>query len=88
MSSENGLHNGNEWYNNEENLIDSSQHIHDEREITAITSPNNDTKNKSYHERRKNLTMELTAPQLFVKELLFIIKKQLKEIGNIQKPAE
>ena len=51
LSSDNGLHNGNECYINKEYLIDSSQHILEEKEITTMTGAKSETKNNSCHEK-------------------------------------
>ena len=35
----------------------------------------------------ENLTIELTALQLFVKEQFFVIKKHLEDMTNTEEPA-
>ena len=68
-------------------MQDLLQSIPYEEEFPTVTSLPDDTEIYKYQEKRKNLTIELTALQLFVKEKLYIIKKQLEDITNTQEPA-
>ena len=58
-----------------------------EEECSTVTSSPDGTEIKKYQEKLKNLTIELTALQLFIKEQFYIIKKQLEDMVNIQQPA-
>ena len=58
-----------------------------EEECAIVTSSTNGTEINKYQEKIKNLTIEVTALQLFIKEQLYIITKQLEEMVNTQEPA-
>ena len=49
-----------------------------EEECSTVTSSPDSTEIKKYQGKLKNLTIELTALQLFIKEQFYIIKKQLE----------
>ena len=85
--SENKLPNGNDSNILKEHLIDSYKDIPGETEDCVLTGPKNATATNKYQEYVENLTIELTALKLFVKEQLFVIKKQLEEIESIQEPV-
>ena len=67
-------------------MRDLGRSIPDEKEYPTATNAQNDTENNYYHHQIENLTVELTALQLFVKEQLFILKKHVEEITHIQEP--
>ena len=67
-------------------MRDLGRSIPDEKENPSAANAQNDTKNNCYHHQIENLTVELTALQLFVKEQLFILKKHVEEITHIQEP--
>ena len=71
---------------NEDTLRDLGRSIPDEKEYPTATNAQNDTENNYYHHQIENLTVELMALQLFVKEQLFILKKHVEEITHIQEP--
>ena len=56
-------------------------------ECSTVTSSPDGTEINKYQEKIKNLTIELTALQLFIKEQFYIIKKQLEDMVNTQEPA-
>ena len=57
-------------------------------ECSTVTSSTDGTViNKLKKKKKKKKTIELTALQLFIKEQLYIIKKQLEDIVNTQEPA-
>ena len=58
-----------------------------EKECSTVTSSPDGTEINKYQEKIKNLTIELTALQLFIKEQFYIIKKQLEDMVNTQEPA-
>ena len=58
-----------------------------EEECSNVTSSPDRTEINKYQEKLKNLTIELTALQLFIKEQFYIIKKQLEDMVNTQEPA-
>ena len=57
-----------------------------EEECSNVTSSPDRTEINKYQEKLKNLTIELTALQLFIKEQFYIIKKQLEDMVNTQEP--
>ena len=61
----------------QDTLRDLGRSIPDEKEYPTAANAQNDTENNYYHHQIENLTVELTALQLFVKEQLYI--KQLTE---------
>ena len=71
---------------NEDTLRDLGRSIPDEKEYPTATNDQNDTENNYYHHQIENLTVQLTALQLFVKEQPFILKKHVEEITHIQEP--
>ena len=58
-----------------------------EEECSTVTSSPDGTEINKYQEKIKDLTIELTVLQLFIKEQFYIIKKQLGDMVNSQKPA-
>ena len=66
---------------------DLVQSIPYEEECSTVTSLPDGTEIYKYQEKIKNLTFELTALQLFVKEQFYVIKKQLEDMTNTQEPA-
>ena len=66
----------------EDTLRDLGRSIPDEKEYPTATNAQNDTENNYYHHQIENLTVELTALQLFVKEQLHILKKHVEEINR------
>ena len=58
-----------------------------EEKCSTVTSSSDGTEINKYQEKIKNLTIELTALPLFIKEQFYIIKKQLENMVNTQKPA-
>ena len=70
----------------EDTLRDLGRSIPDEKEYPTAANAQNDTENNYYHHQIENLTVELTALQLFVKEQLYILKKHVEEITHIQEP--
>ena len=58
-----------------------------EEECSTVTSSPDGTEINKHQEKIKNLTIELTALQLFIKEQFYIIKKQLEDMVNTQEPA-
>ena len=71
---------------NKDTLRDLGRSIPDEKEYPTATNAQNDTENNYYHHQIENLTVELTALQLFAKEQLFILKMHVEEITHIQEP--
>ena len=67
-------------------MRDLGRSIPNEKEYPTATNAQKDTENNYYHHQKENLTVELTALQLFVKEQLFILKKHVEEITHIQEP--
>ena len=67
-------------------FLNPNENISGEQETATVISPTNCTKSNSPN-KKIGLTIELTYLQLFVKEQLFIIRKQLAENGNIQEPV-
>ena len=59
---------------------------YEEECLTVISLPDGTEINK-YQEKIKNLTIELTALQLFIQEQFYFIKKQLEDMPNTQEPA-
>ena len=57
------------------------------RECSIITTSPDSTEINKYQEKIKNLTIELTALQLFIKEQYYIIQKQLEDMANTQESA-
>ena len=53
-----------------------------EEECSTVTSSPDGTEINKHQEKIKNLTIELTALQLFIKEQCYIIKKQLEDMAN------
>ena len=58
-----------------------------EEECSIITTSPDSTEINKYQEKIKNLTIELTALQLFIKEQYYIIQKQLEDMANTQESA-
>ena len=56
-------------------------------ECSTITSSPDGTEINNYQEIMKNLTIEESALELFIKEQCYIIKKQLENIVNTQEQA-
>ena len=57
------------------------------RECSIITTSPDSTEINKYQEKIKNLTIELTALQLLIKEQFYIIEKQLEDMANTQESA-
>ena len=70
----------------EDTLRDLGRSIPDGKEFPTAANAQNDTENNYCHHQIENLTVELTALQLFVKEQLYILKKHVEEITHIQEP--
>ena len=68
-----------------QNLVQSIPY---EEECPTVTSLPHGTKIYKFQEKKENLIIELTTLQLFVKEQLYIIKKQLKGMTSTQEPAK
>ena len=58
-----------------------------EEECSTVTSSPDGTEINKYQEKIKNLTIELTALQLLIKEQFYIIEKQLEDMANTQESA-
>ena len=58
-----------------------------EEECSTVTSSPDGTEINKHQEKIKNLTIELTALQLFIKEQFYIIKKHLEDMVSTQEPA-
>ena len=84
-SYKNRLSNRTDSYLSKE-FLNPNENISGEQETATVISPTNCTKSNSPN-KKIGLTIELTYLQLFVKEQLFIIRKQLAENGNIQEPV-
>ena len=61
---------------------DLVQRIPCEEKCSTVTNLPGGTDINKYQEKIENLTIELTALQLFVKEQFYIIKKQLEDMTN------
>ena len=55
--------------------LKTSSSVPYEEECSTVTSSPDGTEINKYQEKIKNLTIELTALQLFIKEQFYIIKK-------------
>ena len=58
-----------------------------QEECSTVTSSPDGTEVNIYQEKIKNLTIEQTTLQLFIKDQLYIFKNQLDDIVNTQEPA-
>ena len=72
---------------NKDYVQDLVQSIPHGGECPTVTSLPDCTEIYKYQEKIENLTVELTALQLFVIEQFYIIKKQLENMTNTQQPA-
>ena len=73
---------------NKDHVQDLVQSMPYEEECSTVTSLPDGTEIYKYYNKIENLTIELTSLQLFVKQQLHIIKKQLEDMTNTQEPAK